>query len=749
MSSLVATPTTLQPEAITDVNPYLMFNVDEPDSSITSLDKEEGEYFVSVMNDEDEDFNSDDDRLHRLAVESRFTSFASDPNSVGISSLDHPVPRSGSLSSVDIPQAQNQTAGMRPSNEKEPSVQESPQSSIEKSDVQSSDKQLECTALIFNRTSHKLSRLLIEKLPMEILKRMVIRWPVGDEHHLDRSSLSSNRLAMTIWDSSGDPLQANFIPFFFSSRCFFVVSYNLSKDLDQPCLSYRKKNLTNIDGSIPTNAQVLESWLGIATAFTKKTPSKPYRCTKHTPLLPPIIIACTHSDHPSLVESPVLFHRFFDRETFKSYRKHLVEANCPSALRLSNRYETVSTRSEVELEVPYSGHHLLRREIEYLARQLPYIQDNIPVQWVKFEQLLYGLQQQRKLILLYDDIARYISEHCNLSGPLQVLPVLSHFHDLGIIVHFYRHPELSGIILLRPQWLISALGSIITSNPSRWITQEVQSGYTKLGQVGYIEKGMLLLAYRCARMGQKYWNEMLFILNCMDLITCHPSLHESKSVYIPAMVVQPSPDPHIIPSDIDPSPIHFNTLDGAAFPIGLFNQLVVRSIRSAHYNPVLYYKLAHLQLNVSHHLVLLMEHTSVTCLVQANSNEFCTDCSEKSTKYSFEPLCSSIEHLLGEDVELMPTDNLSTLIQNSTISGVNPDYNLAFPDDATFKQLCPAVLEFLTEHLQFLCGCWYPGLDIEQSSHDHDRVVILDQLWKHSVLYEEKADAKLAVWFKT
>lgn len=722
--------------------------MEETDSSISYLDKEEGEYFASAVDDdEDEDFNSND-RLHRLAMASKSqgASFNSNDSSPGNSILDcPPVNRSGSQSSLDVPQGGESKPAQEASGDSNSSAQASGE---EPSDLQSSGKQLDSTtALIFTKTRRELSRLLIEKLPMEILKRMVIRWPVGEEHYQGRSSLNSKRLAMTIWDTSGDPLQASYIPFFFSDRCIFVATYNLTKDLELPCDAYHKRNLVDIDGSIPTNAQVLESAIGAAVAFTKHTPSEPFRCTKNTPLLPPIILACTHSDNPILDDAPVLFHRFFDRESFKSYNKHLVEAKNPSALRLSNRYETLSTKSEVELEEPYSGHHLLRREIEYLARQLPYVQDNIPVQWVKFEQLVYGLQQQKKLILIYDDLARYVDEHCRLSGLLQILPVLSHFHDMGVIVHFYRHPELCGLIITKPQWLISALGSIITSNPSKWITQEVQNGFKKLGVVGSIEKGMLLLAYRCARMGQKYWNEMLFVLNCMDLITCHPSLHETRSVYVPSMVIEPAPDPHIVPAEGDPLPIYFDTLEGSAFPIALFNQLLVRCIRSSSYNPTLYYKMGHFRLNSMHHLVLWMEHKSIACLVQPNTGQFCEDCIKKSTEYAFEPTCSSIEHLVGEDAEFMPTDNLTTLIRNSTSSGVIENIHLSFSDEFSLEQLCPAVLRFVVDHLQFLCNCWFPGLDVDLASHVKEEVIVLDQFWKHTVLREGKADKKLSMWF--
>ena len=323
-------------------------------------------------------------------------------------------------------------------------------------------------------------------------------------------------------------------------------------------------------------------------------------------------------------------------------------------------------------------------------------------------------------------------------------------------------------MVTRPQWLASALGSIITSSPSRWVNQEVQAGFKRLRALGWIEKEMLLLAYRCARMGHKYWSEMLFILNCMDLITCHPSLHLSKAVYVPAMVVRPPPTPpppHLASSATstsDPAPVYFDTSEGSAFPIALFNQLVVRCLRSSQYEPVLYHRLAHLRLNSSHHLLLWMEPSCVGCVVQAGVEQSCEICVDKcATRWEFEPECSTIAHLLGPDVEFMPTDNMSVLIASSTNSGVLDGVSLAFPDSVPLERLCPAVLEFLTRHLEFLCGCWFPGLDLQLAAHqeggereregeeggEREGVTVLDQFWKHTVLGEGRASKKLAIWF--
>ena len=596
-------------------------------------------------------------------------------------------------------------------------------------------------------TKGKLSRLLVENVPREILKRMVIRWPVGDEPLVvSRAELNKQRLMITVWDVSGDPLQHNFTPFFFSHRCLFVSMYNLTRDLDGPCNSFAAKNLFDLDGHVPTNAEALEDWLGYVSAFSKPMPSVPFRCNDTTPVLPPVIVACSFADKEEVRERPVSFHNFFGRESFSSYQKHLVEGSTPSAVMVSSKYEDDGEES-------YAGHHLLRREIDHLARQMPFCTDSVPIQWVKFEQLICSLQEQKKIIVLYDDITKYIVEHCKVSGILQILPILSHFHDVGVVSYFYRHPLLSNVVITKPQWLADALSAIIIASPGKWVTAEVEVAFEKLSQEGVIAKDMLLLAYRCGRMHQRYWNETLFILNCMDLICCHPVCHEAKSLYVPCLVTQPIPKPGT--RIIDPSSssssmaLHFSS-GTAAFPIAMYNQFVVRCIRSCRYAPKLFYCTAHLRLNSSHHLIVSKHRTSVSIQVLRNHEQNCRPCLEADgTQYSVSPSCAHIKHIIGEEAEYSPSDNIATLINLSTKLKPTSEPTLPLQDDrSSFSQLCPSVLAFTKHHLNFLTKCWFPGLRLEMLACDNGSWTVLDQYWQHTVLKTGTVSPSLSVWFK-
>ena len=611
----------------------------------------------------------------------------------------------------------------------------------------------------FARTRGELSRLLLENIPREILKRMVIRWPVGDEPTVvSRAELNHKRLMLTLWDVSGDPIQHNFIPFFFSNRCLFVCMYNLTRPLDDPCVSYLAKNLQDADGCVPTNAEALESWLGYVGAFSQALPSVPFRCTDSTPVLPPAIIACSFSDDKKVRENPVDFHSFFSRPSFESYRKHLVDSGKPGAL-------VVSSYSENQGEEGYAGHHLLRREIDHVARQMPFCRDNVPIQWVKFEQLIYGLQEQKKIVVLYDDLTRFVSEHCNVTGTLQILPMLSHFHDIGVVSCFYRHPLLSNVVITKPQWLADALSSVIASSPSKWVTTEIQVAFARLSREGIATMEMLLLAYRCGRMHQRYWSETLFILNCMDLVCCHPSCHKSGSLYVPCLVTQPfphslNPSPNTqgthIPSTSPPpsssssssaAVLHFSSGE-ATFPIATYNQFVVCCVRNSRYAPKLFYCTAHIRLSPTHHLIISKHRTSLSLRVHPHHTQVCPPCTEvPSTSYPPSLECSHIQHIMGEEGEHLQSENIGALFEISTKLRPVGEPRLGFEED-TLEGVCPGVLEFASHHLNFLTSCWFPGLRLELIANLDGGRVVLDRRWRHDVLGGGAAPPSLRVWFR-
>lgn len=604
-----------------------------------------------------------------------------------------------------------------------------------------SNERLKSKLTVFDST-FEMSKDLMEHIPLEVLKRLVMRWPVdGEENVMDQESLGFRRLLIHVWDCSGDPLQLSVVPLFFSSRSIYLMTYDVRNSINDPATSFLTHKLTNSKGSPPTNGEVLNEWLGGVLAQSKHLPSNPQPVSRISPQLPPLIFVTPFSD----MSTRYSFQDFFkpSPSSPQSFLHHMIEPN----------FVSVSNHDETKMISEYRSHYYLRREIDYLARQMPYIYDMVPVQWVMFEQLLHSLLEQKKVIIQLTDLERYVAENCDIIGPLQVQPVLSYYNDVGRIIHFHRHPALSPLIVIRPQWLLDALGSIFNSSSTTWITNEVRNSFQCLASEGHIRRDVLLLAYRCSHLPQYFWNETLYFMNYMDLSACHTSLHETAGLYIPALVTQTPPSFAFGPTGDDPETLFFSC-GKSLCPLSLFNQLVVRCIRTCRYPPVMYYGIVHLRLNSTHHLILRRDGNRVGVLVQRDTEHFCRNCPTGQTSFETTRECEHLTHLIDYEKETTPSvsGGGGGVEMDKSFLNELPNISLSLSDDLNqLEQVCPIVLKFLEETFEFLIRCWYPGLLLELTTEGG---VVINQRWRkrNSTESTERTNddrklKKLSLWF--
>ena len=240
----------------------------------------------------------------------------------------------------------------------------------------------------------------------------------------------------------------------------------------------------------------------------------------------------------------------------------------------------------------------------------------------------------------------------------------------------------------------------------------------------------------CLRLRQKHWNKMLFILNGMDLLTCHPSVHELKSVYLPCMATAPESFPPL-------SMILYRFTSGPRFAHCSF-----QSFGGAVYSSVLVKACAAPQDGT------LMPQLQLPPAALARPHLHCSSCSaahrqalrtasqRSAEKFGFEPFCSNIKHLSEEDVELMSTDDISV---KSTNSRVDVNFHLSLPNyfmkRQSEEQRTSAGL--LQNHqvcdgepsVSVLLLVPRPGpTPVHQDPHRRGEFTVLDQFWKY-VLY--------------
>ena len=179
----------------------------------------------------------------------------------------------------------------------------------------------------------------------------------------------------------------------------------------------------------------------------------------------------------------------------------------------------------------------------------------------------------------------------------------------------------------------------------------------------------------------------------MNLISCHLFLHESKSVYIAAMVQRTPTAFSFGPTESDPATL-FVWCEISVFPMALFNQLVAGCIWWCHYPPTLYHHIMHFHINCSHHLLLTKEKDSAGILVHSKTEHFCNSCVPDEVSYNIDNGCSCATHIAdyksnsvtAEHLLSRPEDTANLLAKSQLSLSTNVN---------TLDDICPYILSFL------------------------------------------------------
>lgn len=559
----------------------------------------------------------------------------------------------------------------------------------------------------------------LSKVPQEILRRLLLRWNIKEPPKY----LDSRCCSLSVCDTSGYPLMINVTPLFFSRRFVYLGVFNLSEPFQALSQPHIDAGLTDVYGNTPTNADMLDEWLSAAAGQAKSLPFEPLG-VHHTssPRLPPIILVGSQLDK---CESSCELQNVSEFINSRCFSSHMNQRDPPMVFSCSSLMESQSEYSD-QSGMPHAGHHLLRREIDIIARQLPFSHEKIPLKWVKFQQIICSLKDQRKCLLLYQELSQFVKTQCpGQFTDVDIHIMFIHYHSLGSICYFSSHKQLSQLVVTDPQWLMTAITSVIKPPKKPWFTQAVKEEFTRLVQDGIIDSTILQLRYRYCNQHLKMWNQVIFIMDCLELVCYYPQL-EKKEIIMPCVVVKTAPPFLTTPSHPKAATLSFK-VEASTFPELLFYQLVVCCVRSAtRYLPKLYRHLAHIQLTETHRLILMKSKNHLLVRVEPNcevyTNQDVTDC-------LLEPCYAEWEENEFIQPETMDKIRRKPLCKEHLVFEHN-----------RLESICPVVLSFLQQHIEYLCACWLPGLIYNTEVLVNNCYISLDNL------KEQNNPPDISVW---
>ncbi|XP_067041884.1 uncharacterized protein [Acropora muricata] len=375
--------------------------------------------------------------------------------------------------------------------------------------------------------------------------------------------IKSKEAVLTVWDFAGQHLYYASHSVFLSGRAVYILVYNLNKNLlarAEPCVRQGVIDSSLDNPNNETNLDNLLSWL-VSVHNIRSAAKKNVAHQGKTPsyLQPPVIIVGTNLDQP-FEEVNTMEECIKKSIVDKKYMKHVTVP-----------FFAIDNKTEND-----EGVQKLRQRIIEILKEEPYMGEEVPLRWFKFERAVDALVAKQTYFMDLDQLLSVIRQVCQIEDEEEVTAMLNFYHDLGVIV---KHGQT---VVLQAQWLIDLFKQLITvrpfdeANPSHmehWRDLEV-NGILRIALVDHVFSKFIDKGLR-----KQDILELMELHGLIAKFSIATDENQDEQRYFVPTQLRSSPLKlcEIKPSKCDPCPLVLHFLDGFV-PHGLFPQLVSKFV---------------------------------------------------------------------------------------------------------------------------------------------------------------------------
>ena len=376
----------------------------------------------------------------------------------------------------------------------------------------------------------------------------------------------------SLWDFAGQSVYYVTHPLFLTPKAIYCLVFDLSlnpQDTAKPLVRKGVFKKSQESFNLKTNVDYLDFWM---TSVASLTSTENERRTVGPKLevlpakLPPVFLVCTHADTPYGGGDPrELSHEIFGYLKEKPYGAHLSDVFFVDNTRLSVH------KTEC-LEVVR-----LRKEVLDAAKDLPHINEVIPIKWLKFEKVLHALKGSEYKYISLEIAKNVASTVCNVNDSEEFETLMNYLHDLRRLIHFGDSPELNKLVVLDPQWLIDVFKKVITVKPYDSGEKRFVGLWHKLEKEGILDEELLAHVWGPLFDNRETSESLIGIMEKFSLLCPWPSdTAESKSFLVPSMLKTHPPEEIIELLQSARIPSLFLKFENGLVPPGLFPRLVLQ-----------------------------------------------------------------------------------------------------------------------------------------------------------------------------
>ncbi|XP_014670082.1 PREDICTED: uncharacterized protein LOC106811067 [Priapulus caudatus] len=422
----------------------------------------------------------------------------------------------------------------------------------------------------------------------------------------------SKKLLLKIWDFSGEAIHYTIQQVFLSARAVYLVVFNLTCDLDKPAVVPTRRHVNGEEilgeeASELSNLDALCFWLHAIHVSASRADAARAAAAAEA-YSPPAIIVGTH--RRQLADTEVARCNLVEQK-FKRIREQIRDK--PYAKHVINTFFDIDICDEID-DLMISK---LKSRIVDVAIKEPYMGEQIPLKWLKFEREVTRLVNQGVNYCSLHQMREIVQEE-EIALEEDLATMLNFYHDLGVVVYVGGVGAiddcLRNTVILQPQWLLDVFRRVITVTDLNDQWPHFMDSWGKLEREGIIEDRLLdhmwadIIEQKSALIGFMERFDLLCERQQPTNLMDEEEKDWVKSYYVPCRLQQ-CPDTNGLTTAGKHDAIFYLDFNGF-MPDGIFHRLLIRAVRWSQENggrePKLYYRVARFYVNDEHDFVLEM-----------------------------------------------------------------------------------------------------------------------------------------------